>query len=47
MKTNLTLEEREALLNKILCVAQENGLWTVYEEGDILPTPTIIEDFTG
>ncbi len=38
MKINLTLEEREAVPNKILCVAQpcaegEDQLWTVYEEG--------------
>lgn len=42
MKTNLTLEEREAASNKVLCVAQpcaegELQLWMVYEEGDVLP----------
>lgn len=37
MKTNLTLEEREAATNKILCERQPDGLWTVYEEGDTLP----------
>ena len=51
MKTNLTLEEREACPNKILCVGEPNKilcvgepfvegqeqLWTVYEEGDVLP----------
>jgi hypothetical protein len=42
MKTNLTLEERETVPNKVLCVAQdvpenEEQLWTVYEEGDELP----------
>lgn len=42
MKTNLTLEEREAMKKKTLCVAQpcaegEEQLWTVYEEGDVLP----------
>jgi hypothetical protein len=37
MKTNLTMAEREALPNKALCVAQGDGLWTVYEVGDTLP----------
>lgn len=34
MKINLTMEERDATPNKILCAAQQDGLWTVYEEGD-------------
>jgi len=37
MKKNLTMEQREALPNKALCVAQGDGLWTVYEVGDTLP----------
>lgn len=37
MKTNLTVEEREALVGKVRCVPQEDGLWTVYEEDDELP----------
>lgn len=42
MKINLTLEEREAVQNKILCVGQntaegEEQLWTVYVEGDAIP----------
>lgn len=46
MKTNLTLEEREAVSNKILCVSQGDGLWTVYEDGDELPPspPPVVDN---
>lgn len=37
MKKNLTIGERDAETNKVLCVAQPDGLWTVYHEGDEQP----------
>lgn len=38
MKTNITMEQREAIPNKVRSVLQADGLWTVYETGDTLPT---------
>jgi hypothetical protein len=49
MKKNLTLEQREALPNKTRCVLQPDGLWTVYEVGDVLPelpAPMIVPEVT-
>lgn len=43
MKTNLTIADREACLSKILSVAQPDGLWTVYEAGDVLPETPVTQ----